>query len=188
MYLPVITRPTTKVKAALVSIGPTDPISDIPVVMDYEHHQVHEGETYLAQDIQASLAAQTVKYGITVPVYANTLYAPHMMVVCDVYNGNVLVQVYEGATFTSGSLVTAYNRNRNSANTAKTTITGGVTSTNGTLLKSFYAGAGKTSSGTARSNIETILKSNTIYRVDVIGQAAGTAAIVGFEWYEDLGV
>lgn len=28
-----------------VQIGPGDPISNIPVVMDFEHHQVHEGET-----------------------------------------------------------------------------------------------------------------------------------------------
>ena len=33
-----------------------------------------------------------------------------------------------------------------------------------------------------------VLKSNTIYRVDVVGRAVGIEAIIGFLWYEDLGV
>lgn len=171
-----------------VQIGPGDVVSNIPVVMDFEHHQVHEGETYQGDDLQTGLGAGTVKYSITVPTFATTIQAPHMIVGTSVYNGTVLVQIYESATFTGGSTVNIYNRNRNSATTAGTTIKTGVTSTNGTLIASFYAGAGKSSSGSSRASSEWVLKSNTIYRVDIIGQAAGTACITQFDWYEDLGV
>lgn len=175
-------------KAMQVQIGPGDVISNLPVVMQYDHHQIHEGESTRWQDVQSSLGSSTVKYGLTVPTYAVTIRAPHLIITSDVYNGTVLVQLYEGATFTNGSTVTGYNRNRNSATTAGLTVTGGVTSTNGTLIDSFYVGSGTRSAASNRASVEWVLKSNTIYRVDVIGQAAGTACIVGFDSYEDLGV
>lgn len=178
----------TSAKAINVQIGPGDIISNIPVFVDFAHHQIHEGETHRAEDYQSGLGASTVKYGITVPTYTNTIFSPHMIVGADVYNGNVIVQIYEVATFTNGSLLTKYNRNRNSLTTAGTTITGGVTSTDGTLLHTFFAGAGRSGSSEARASVEYVLKSNTIYRVDVIGRAAGTEAIMQFDWYEDLGV
>lgn len=171
-----------------VQIGPGDPVSNTPVTIDHEHHQVHEGNSFRAEDLQTGLGAATVKYLITVPTFTNTIQGPHLVIFSDVYNGATLVQLYEGATATGGSAMTVYNRNRNSATTAGTTFKTGVTSTNGTLIKSFYAGAGKATSGQSRSVSEMVLKSNTLYRVDVIGQAAGTAAIISFEFYEDLGV
>lgn len=187
--LEVYTRtqtPTPKVIG--VQIGPGDIISNIPVVMQYDHHQIHEGESTRFQDVQVSLSTSTVKYGLTVPTYAVTIRAPHLIITCDVYNGTVLVQMYESATFTNGSAVTGYNRNRNSNTTPGLTIATGVTSTNGTLIDSFYVGSGSRSAASNRASVEWVLKSNTIYRVDVIGQVAGTAAIIGFDSYEDLGV
>jgi hypothetical protein len=170
-----------------VQIGPGDPISFIPIVMDFEHHQIHEGETFKSEDLQPSLGTSTVKYAFTVATYAIPIRAPHMVIACDVYGGAVLVQIYEGATFTGGSAMTARNRNRNSAETPASSGTAGVTSTNGTLIDSFYAGAGAKTAGASRQSSEWVLKSNTIYRIDVIGQIAQTAAIVGLNWYEDLG-
>lgn len=171
-----------------VQIGPGDIISNIPVVMDFPHHQVHEGETHQAEDYQSTLGAGTVKYSITVPVFNNTIHGPHMVVGADVYGGNVIVQIYEGATFTGGTTLTSYNRNRNSATTPGTTLKTGVTSTNGTLIQTFFAGAGKGNAAATRPAAEFVLKSNTVYRVDIIGRAIGTEAVVAFDWYEDLGV
>jgi hypothetical protein len=124
-----------------VQIGPGDPISNIPVVMDFTQHQTHEGEQYHCLDPQTTLNAGTVKYAITVPVYANTIQAPHFGVLVDTFNGSALVLLYEGATFTGGSVVRQDNKNRNSANTDGTVIKTGVTSTDGTLIDAFYIGA-----------------------------------------------
>jgi hypothetical protein len=172
-----------------VQIGPGDVISNIPVFIDFDHHQLHEGETHKAEEVNLTLGTGTVKYGITVPVFANPINGPHMVVSVDTYDGAALIQIYEGATFSGGTAMATVNRNRNSSATvAATTFKTGVTSTNGTLIDSFFVGGGVKTSGVNRQASEWILKSNTIYRVDVIGLGASTDVIVAFDFYEDLGV
>lgn len=171
--------------ALQVQIGPGDPISNIPVVILFEHHQVHEGETHRAQFVNAALGTGTVKFGVTVP--ANTY--PHMIFGADVYDGAVKVEVREAATFTGTTAVAAVNRNRNTPLVAPgTTVKSGVTSTDGTLIDTFFAGASSKASATSRSASEWILKAGTIYSVTVVGLVANTQVVVGFDWYEDLGV
>lgn len=183
----VIAGANTGVNGLRVYIGATDPVSDLPVFVTYEHHQRHEGETHQAQDLQETLATSTVKYGLTVPTFATTIQSPHLLIQVDCYAGAVRVDIYEGATFTGGSTLTPANQNRNSATVPGMTIKTGVTSTNGTQLPmSMYFGTA--SNIGARESTEIILKSNTIYRVDVVGKVAGTDALVRFIWYEDLGV
>jgi len=174
----------TKTDAINVQIGPGDPISNIPVVMEFEHHQVHEGESYLASLEQLSLGTGTVKFSVDVP--ANKY--PHLIMSVDIYNGAALCRKYHTATYTGGSTMTAYNRNRNSANTPSITIKSGVTSSDGTLFESFFAGSGKTTSGGGRSMSEVILKAGSTYKFEVVGQDAQTKAVINFLWYEDLGV
>lgn len=171
-----------------VQIGPGDVISNIPVMIDFEHHQVHEGETHKALDAQTSLGTGTVKYGFTVATYPDTVRAPHLVIEADVYDGAVQVLLYEDATFTGGTVLTPRNRNRNSATAPASSVKTGVTSTNGTLIDAFYAGAGTKTAGVSRASTEWLLKSNTIYRIDVIGLSATTKAYISFNWYEDLGV
>jgi hypothetical protein len=174
--------------ALQVQIGPGDTISNIPVVILLPDHQIHEGETHHAINPLPTLNASTVKYGITVATYANITGCPHLTMTVDTYDGNALINVYEGATFTGGTLLTKFNKNRNSEITDATTITAGVTSADGTLIDSFYVGGGVKASGRSGVRDEWILKSNTIYRIDVIGGVNPTAAIVSFQYYADLGV
>lgn len=184
----VIAGAFTGEKGLRVFGGPTDPVSDIPVGIDFGHHQRHEGETHRAEYFDQSLDTNTVKFALTVPVYASLIHAPHLLIMSEVYNGSLLVRIYEGATFTGGSDLPSKNANRNSLTTPGMTIKSGVTSTDGTLLPfSHYVGAGSREAG-SRATDEILLKSNTVYRVDLIGLTAGTDAILHFEWYEDLGV
>lgn len=44
--LPIVTGYVTGEKGVRVFIGPTDPISDIPITLDLAHHQLHEGEQH----------------------------------------------------------------------------------------------------------------------------------------------
>lgn len=171
--------------ALQVQIGPGDPISNIPVVILFEHHQVHEGETHRAQFVSTNLGTGTVKFGVTVPAGKH----PHMVFGVDIYDGSVKVEIKEGATFTSGSAVTAYNRNRSLSTVAPgTTITSGVTTTDGTLIETLFAGAAQKTTNTSRSISEWILKPSTIYSVTVTGLVSNSQAVVAFDWYEDLGV
>lgn len=172
-----------------VQIGPGDVVSNIPVMIEFDHHQRHEGETHRIQYVDTGLDTNTVKFAFVVPSYSPTINAPHVYITAFVYNGAARLDIYEGATYTGGTPVTAFNINRNSAITPGVTGASGVTSTNGTLLPfSFFAGAGARAGDSSRSSGEFIAKASTTYRVDVIGLSAGTDIIVHFEWYEDLGV
>lgn len=183
----IITGSVTGQKGLRVFGAPTDPISDIPVGIDFEHHQVHEGESYMVVDKQGTIGTGTVKYAMTVPVFANPINCPHLIISFSVYDGAIEYALYETATFTGGTAKDVINRNRNSANVAAASVTAGVTSTNGTFIKGDYLGAGTKSGADVRGAVEMVLKSNTIYRLDVIGLSANTRCFVHFDWYEDLG-
>jgi hypothetical protein len=147
----------------------------------WEHELIHDGEMFSVSNEQLAIAAGTVKYGIT----TLTNKYPHILFQADCYNGAVLVNVYTGSTISGGSTLSAYNRNQASTITPTTVIMGSVTSTNGTKIDSFIAGTGKGSGGAFRSDSEWVLDDATIYRIDVIGQAAGTEVVVRFLWYEE---
>lgn len=178
----------TSQKGIRAFLGGTDPISDLPVFVDLAQHQVHEGESHGAQ--YYSTAPATIEFALTVPVYANTIQAPHLMINLTAYGGAMQVSLYEGSTHTGGTSLPGYNRNRNSATTPGMAILQGVTNvTPGTLLPhTFIVAAAEKQGDSNRSNDEVILKSNTEYRVVLEEVAATTRAIMHFEWYEDLGV
>lgn len=190
---PLIAAPRSQTptgSAIQVQIGPGDVISNLPVVLSYEHHQVHEGETFHAQYVDLALDTNTIKFGIIVAVKnpPDARTCPHMVIGADIYNGAARIDLYESAAITGGTNLPYYNRERNVATTNGTIILHSVTSSTGNLISSFFVGAGIRATGTDRTNAEWILKSNTSYRVDVTGLVAGTDAIVDFDWYEDLGV
>lgn len=171
-----------------VQIGLGDVVSNIPVVMDFQHHQCHEGESFGVQYYSAAPA--TIEFSLVVPVFSPTIDCPHLVITLQTYGGAMQVDLYEGATHTGGTVMTAYNRNRNSANTANLVITSGVTNTTpGTLLPhTFIAAAAEKQGDTNRVADEIVMKSNTEYRVVLEEITATTRCILHFEWYEDLGV
>lgn len=175
-------------KGTRVYIGPTDPISDIPVVMDFGQHQVHEGEAHGWEYYSAAPA--TINFAIVVPVYADLNKCPHMLTQMFSYGGAGMLQIYEGATYTGGTPVTdIFNRNRNSTTVPALSIVSGVTSNNGTKLPyTQIAGAAEKTADSVRANDELILKSNTTYVVRYEEITATTRLVIHFEWYEDLGV
>jgi len=181
----VITGPAAGEIGQRVFIGPTDPISDIPVTIEFEHHQVHEGETYRAQSAALSAPQQFV---IVTGSHANPLYAPHMVVSANIYGGAMRLSLYEGQTgATIGAAVTANNRRRQSANlpTATVSLASGATGTK--LLETTMIAAGVMSSD-SRSGTEWILKENATYLVSCEEVASYTDSYVTFNWYEDLGL
>lgn len=186
-------RPNTGVEAITVSIGPTDPISDIPVIIDFDHHQVHEGETHEYCNLTATLNLNANKdFRINVPATATSvLGAPHMLVEtittqeCEAY-------LYENMTYTAGNGGTArqsFNRNRLAwAIVAKTVIYETPTPASlGTLLWIGLTGSGNKAGSASRSITEHILApGDYLYRIT--SRVNGTKVLVRFEWYEDLGV
>jgi hypothetical protein len=176
-------------KAINVQIGPGDVISNIPVVMDWAHHQVHEGESHAYEYYSETVA--TMNFAIVVPTYSPTIAAPHMMLQMQCYGGAGQLSLFEGATYTSGSTETVYNRNRNSLIIPKAgfSIVSGVTSNDGTRLPfTMIVGTAENTSSVDRAVDEVVLRSNTTYVVRFEEVTAMTRVVIRFEWYEDLGV
>lgn len=156
-------------------------------VVDYEHHEIHSGSSFVVSDIQ-NVDTTTVKYQITTP---NTTKYAHMIfnVTC---TGEFSLLVTEGSDRTDGTALVEVNRNRVGTPTAATVIvtltpTGG--STDGATAifaeRDGATGSGsKTlSSGASRGNSEFILKPNTKY---VVAIETFADVYVTFEpgWYE----
>lgn len=182
------TQTPTIANAINVQIGPGDVISNIPVVMDFGQHQVHEGEAHGWEYYSAAPA--TINFALVVPTYADVRGCPHLMIHMQSYGGAGMLSVYEGATYTGGTPVTdIYNRNRNSTTVPAMTIVSGVTSSNGTKLPyTAIAGASEKTADGVRANDEVVLKNNTTYVIRYEEITPTTRLIIHFEWYEDLGV
>jgi hypothetical protein len=176
-----------------VQIGPGDPISNVPVVIEYEHHQVHEGEQHGYSNLTSSLASGSSKdFRINVPAALDTVYeAPHM--VFEVITSlEAEAYIYEGMTYTAGNggtERTSYNRNRLGVPaTAATKIFEDPTpATTGTNLWIGLTGSANRAGASGRSLTEWILKPGD-YLFRVTSRANGCKILVRFEWYEDLGV
>ncbi len=176
-----------------VAIGPYDPISRIPVFIDFDHHQLHEGETW-QYSWYGAVNTTTKNVKIVVPTAAATTRTPHLLteVVAD---GSALIYLHEGATFSSEGVedTAVYNRNRNVGGSAGTKIyvAGGtaltVSNTGTKLWTGMLIAASKAALTSDRSLSEWDLKSNTVYLLQVVtGQA--TNVLIRLNWYEDLGV
>lgn len=173
-----------------VFIGPTDPVSDIPVFVDFDHHQNHEGEAYQYAYYNASLNG-TVDFRLAVPAYATPIRSPHFSIelICDTTASLV---IYEAPTLTgNGSAVTTI-RNRNRIGTPNAPgmaiYTGATYSATGTELARYITIAStKAAISTDSSKSEWILKPSTEYLVRL---TTGSSSIVmlRMNWYEDLGV
>jgi hypothetical protein len=170
-----------------VQIGKYDVIQNLPVTIDFEHHQIHEGEFFYAQHIDTALDTSTIKFGFIPPVTPSSgpCSCPHVIVMCDVYNGAARVDIYEGTNITGGVLLTNFNRQRSSLNTSGTLVYRNVTASTGTLIESFFVGQGAKSVGNNRADSELVFDNSKTYRVDVTGLVGGTDAIVSFQWYEE---
>jgi hypothetical protein len=199
--VPVTTRQNTGVKALTVAIGPTDPISDIPVMIDYDHHQIHEGEMWHWDVYIANLAANaTYDIVFTVPNITIPAGTPTVMLVPH-FRYDVTVNdlcnyfFYEGPTVTAatGTARTPINYERNGTYTVKLAILDAPTVTVvGTQIDSeYFLGAATAQSRMAASGgslHEIPLRNNTSYLFRVVSLANGCDIHIDFIWYEDLGV
>lgn len=186
--VPVVTGSYGTTKGLRVYIGPTDPISDIPVFIDYDHHQVHEGESFQASYLISSLASgSSADFYINVPTIATSTYLPHLTAEV-ISTAETELFLYEEATFTStGTALSAYNRNRDSSRTCLISFGHSATiNSTGTQIWTGLTGSNRTA-GSDREGSEFILKSNTLYGLRVTSRSAGDKILVRFHLYEDAG-
>lgn len=188
--VPVVYGANTQVPGVRVYIGPTDPISDIPVMIDYPHHQLHEGESHQVTIAPAALASgSSIDLRLVVGNLTPTLQTPHIEIEVDA-TAEAWIYLHESPTVTTpGTQQAALNRNRNVAAVPNMTVWLAPTvSALGTLLSAWIIGAGNKTGGASRDSLEWDLKANTVYLIRTTAKAAGCNVAERLLWYEDLGV
>ncbi len=153
------------------------------VSIDIAHHKIHTGSHFVVCDFQNGLSNNTSQdYFIEAPDTANRIHF--------FYNVDVSVEaeviLHEGTTVSaSGTVLTSFNNNRNSANTTglivyKTPTVTGV----GSVICTQRLGAGKTAGGTARNESEFILGQNGKYLLRVTARVNNLLESTVLKWYE----
>lgn len=187
-------------KGVRVLIGPTDPISNLPVFVDYDHHQLHEGEIFrwsvlglngLNANSNKDLLLVVPNISTTTARPSRIYTSPHLRfeVVTD---GAASIYLYEGATVSSsGTVSTPVAMERNGTYTSGLIPYEGPTviSTGTATLFQGLLGGSKNSAGTTEnSSIEFVLRNNTKYLMRLTSATAGLKYVIRLLWYEDLGI
>ena len=171
-----------------------DKVTNSLQTIDYSHHEIHDGNYYLATTYDDSAAT-----GEKVNIVFTTPASPkcHMLSLWS-SGGAAIFRIYEAAVVTANNGTNAlpiYNKNRNSTNTSgcldNATVNAvgkystGTTITNtGTTIILEYSGVGKTVNGMGRSDSEFILKPSTKYAFEVEAIGNGIAIALLLDWYE----
>lgn len=162
--------------------NPDDSTTGALEVIDYAHHEIHSGSSFVYTGY-ATLAASAVQnlLIITPDTTKWAHFTGHVQT-----SGEATVAFYEGATVSAnGTTTTPYNRNRNSATAPTLAIYTGPTVTgDGTLLYSGLIGSGRSFGGQVREEAEWILKQNTIYLLRITSAVNDNNVTWALNWYE----
>lgn len=164
----------------------SDASTEALMTIDYAHHEIHDGSMFSYDDVVTLGSAATQDYVITVP---NTTKWPHFAFDIESTVGGLTMELYEATDKIPTTPQTTYNRNRNSAATATTTVHKGTSggTTDGTRIGWRSSGtstaAGKLS-GRVGESTERGLKMNTKYILRVTSKTNANDISVGLLWYE----
>jgi len=155
-------------------------------VIDFQHHEIHEGDHYFVNGTATLDQDDTLDFAVQTP--DSTTWAHMLFKISS--TEQTTFQIFETSDYDAdGSRVTAYNNDRNSSNTSILTITKDPTvNSNGTLL--FEQSFGVTStptrslSGETRADEEIILKQNTKYIFRITSAANDNIVSYDGKWYE----
>jgi hypothetical protein len=154
-------------------------------VMEYVHHEIHDGHAFMYHDVIDSLGTGVSQdYLITTPDTTAWLHVSHDVEL----SGAGTVEIYEAGDRTGTTLQTMYNRDRNNTSLTNTgTIHKGTSggATDGTRIVYWKGGANQSkNSATHGTASEKILKQNTKYILRVTSRAEATIVSVSIGWYE----
>jgi len=165
--------------------GPSiDPATRALVVIDFEHHEIHDGDHFFYTDLNTLGSAGTVAYLLTVPVTSKSIHMTFSA------TGSAITQVdlYEDSDRVGTTVQTARNSDRNSSNVSELVIHKAVSAgtTDGTLIwtmKSGSTGGSSRQGMTAGRSSEIILKNNTKYLLVFTSGTADNLTNLQLEWY-----
>lgn len=168
--------------------GPIDEHGGLTVI-DFAHHEVHEGHMYIASRKSAEGADVADNGTLILQITTGTRYAHFTFNVGG--GGDTEVEFLESPTSTGGTALQSHNLNRNGTMTPSCVVVHTPSiSAAGTLLENFLipggVGANFSAGGMARKDTEWILKPSTKYAIRATnrGGSAQPMSIVA-EWYEE---
>ena len=157
--------------------------------IDYSHHEIHDGRHYTC------IYTNSLGDGISDVLLITTSNSTRWAHILYSFNGalDTFVEVYEGATNTAGAARLCVNNDRNSTNTALTSINDTTGSANGTKIFAvdFGTDAGLgvnkiAAGGSDRGDAEFILKQNEKYLIIISSRSAANKVSAKFTWYEHV--
>jgi hypothetical protein len=163
-----------------------DPSTHYAIVLDSEHHEVHDGAAYKLGARSSDISATPVHLSFTTP---DSIELQHL--VADAYAVDAaLLTITEAPTggVTGGTAVTPINRRRDSTNTSGITgaLSGATAPTGGTVFPVEDLGAAAFGPGgipgASRDAREWVLKPDTLYSFRLTG-ASGVGNLT-LRWYE----
>ena len=166
---------------------PKEEFSQAVPTITTPHHFIHKGEVFRYRDSVTLGSGSSQDYLLTAPATP----WPHLNMVAD---GTAVTSfmLYEATDKTGTTLQTAYNANRNSANTPLMTIHKGTTggTTDGTQLFIYASGTATSGSSRSPSDVEFagewILKASTKYIIRITSGTSGNLCNIVLEWYEHV--
>jgi len=155
-------------------------------IIDYSHYEIHAGTHFFVRECVSSESGGASRlYVIKTP---NTKAWAHFSLKVSV-KAEATVTLTEGITTAGdGTVLPAFNRNRNSPIMATTVITHTPTTpAGGTTIYSYTLGNGETIGGVGEDFTKLILKQNTKYALrilDISGAANRIDCLLN--WYEHI--
>ena len=153
------------------------------VMIDFEHHEIHEGNHYVYSEVLGPLAASaTSDVLIEVPTGTAEIHLNGLVELDQAFR----VQFYEGASYSGfGTTATAWNSNRRSSNTTAVKLGMGPTlvTTGANLLFDAFSG-GRRMSGLVDRAQEFILDEGQKYLLRVIAESASATGYAELLFYE----
>ena len=151
-------------------------------IIDYAHHEIHEGDAYTACKIFTLPGGGLANILLTTADTAKRSHFVFNLVSDDV----MTVNLYEAPDYAGGVGVNSYNRDRGSANTAgmvlaHTAIDSG--GGKGTLIWTFKGGANKTVTNSESDRFEFKLDRNKKYLLEAVGALNDSVTFL-LDWYE----
>ncbi len=162
-------------------------LADRIITVDYAHHEIHEGNNYVAFHNAPLGASGKYQLLINAPE-ASTGKIVHILIRTRGSAESNIVFTEAPTVSALGAAHLVVNRNRQSSNTALTAVTLGPTITGiGTILLESHFGSGPQVGGEGSFTNEFNLAPGTLYMVNATSEGASNDLSVVLEFYEDLG-
>ena len=160
-----------------------DPSTLAGLWIDFPHHQIHEGDSYVASYAPDTVKGDGAGINITLKTPDNTKWL-HMQAKASAALG-AFFTITRGPTFTGGTAQAGFNRNQNSTNpTGASDVKFDCTPSGGTVVHTELMGSGKKGGSGSRGTEEFMLKQNTVYVFTVTSDVASNKLGLDLSWYE----